>query len=159
MAARNSSRGTRLSGRSGGNRPRTHPTPQTKRMPVTPKRSKLHTASTGDRRRRAKAILKAARAAEPARAADEHLRTRATRDGMPADELLGIRRRLKLVQSCTLVVEAALRDQNCELDSNAADILATHVIDVLHIQILKIDRLLGRKVHKDDIEEDEGGAS
>ena len=34
MAARNSSRGTRLSGRSGGNRPRTHPTPNPRRKPA-----------------------------------------------------------------------------------------------------------------------------
>ena len=61
MATRNSSRGTRRSGRlSGGNRPRTHPTPKPRREPAPE-------PSSGDRGRRAEAILEAARAAEPAR--------------------------------------------------------------------------------------------
>ena len=77
-------------------------------------------------------------------------------DGVSATELHGIRIRLKLAQSCVRVVGAALTDQNCNLDSDAADILATHVTDVLHIQILKIDRLLGHEVHEDDIEESKG---
>ena len=84
---------------------------------------------------------------------------RTRRDGVPADELHEIRRRLKLVQSCALVVGAALKDQNVGLDSEAADILGTHVTDALHIQLMKLDRLLGREVDDDDIEEGEGGAS
>jgi hypothetical protein len=75
-------------------------------------------------------------------------------DGVPATELRHIRGKLKLVQSCSLVVGDALKDQNVQLDSNAADILATHVTDVLHVQILKIDRLLGQDVDKDAIEEE-----
>ena len=82
---------------------------------------------------------------------------REIRDGVPADELHEIRRRLKLVQSCALVVGAALKDQNVGLDSEAADILGTHVTDALHIQLMKLDRLLGREVDDDDIEEGEGG--
>src|SRR6185437_6487394 len=79
--------------------------------------------------------------------------TAAAVDGVTARELYGICRKLKLAQSCVRVVEVALRDQNCELDSNAADILAAHVTDAMHIQIMKIDRLLGRDVNEDDIEE------
>lgn len=78
------------------------------------------------------------------------------RDRRHATELSGIRHKLKIAQSCARVVGAALRDQNCELDSNAADVLDTHVTDALHIQILKVDRLLGHDVNEDDIEEDEG---
>jgi len=80
---------------------------------------------------------------------------REMRDGVPVTELYGIRHKLKLAQSCVRVVEVALRDQNCELDSNAADILSAHVTDAMHIQIMKIDRLLGRDVDKDDIEEND----
>ena len=103
---------------------------------------------------RAEAIFKAAQAAEPARADQRNVL-----DGVSVDELSWIQRKLKLVLSCSQVTGFALREQNCNLDREAADILATHVSDVLHIQILKLDGLLGRKVHKDDIEEGEGGAS
>jgi hypothetical protein len=101
--------------------------PRPRRKPASPKPSKLRTA----------------------------LAVREMRDGVPATELHGIRRKLKLAQSCSQVLGAALRDQNCGLDSDAADILATHVADALHIQIMKIDRLLGHDVDEDDIKEDE----
>jgi hypothetical protein len=41
------------------------------------------------------------------------------------------------------------------LDDDAALVLQRHVSDPLHIQIMKIDRLLGRDVDDDDIEEEE----
>ena len=97
-----------------------------KRKSVTSKPSKLHTAAD---------VL---------------------RDGIPATELHEIRRRLELILSCTQVVGFALSEQNCQLDIDAARILGRHVTDALHVQIMKLDRLLGRDVDEDDIEEGEG---
>jgi hypothetical protein len=121
------------------------------RKPTTPKPSKLRTAA--EALRDAKRI-RAAKAAEQLRASPTQA-VHEMRDGVLATELHGIRRKLKLAQSCSQVLGAALRDQNCGLDSDAADILATHVTDALHIQIMKIDRLLGHDVDEDDIDEDE----
>jgi hypothetical protein len=70
---------------------------------------------------------------------------REARDGVPSSDLYTIRRKLELIQSCTQVVGCALREQNCELDGDAARILSFHVTDALMDQIESIDSLL-RKV-------------
>ena len=80
---------------------------------------------------------------------------REIRDAVPAEELERIRQRLHLIGSCVIVVYQALTEQSGMLDDDAALVLQRHVSDPLHIQILKIDRLLGRDVDDDDIEEEE----
>ena len=165
MAARNSSRGTRLSGRSGGNRPRTHPTPNPRRKPATPKRSKLRTASdalrgaqratrAGDRARRPDdATLKAARSAKLARTAGVDALRRGQALLRPAAGVLReVRRQLDLICSCVIVVHHALTVQNVLLDDDAALVLKRYVSDPLYEQVLLIERLLGD-------EDNEGGRS
>lgn len=80
---------------------------------------------------------------------------REIRDGVSTEELERIRQRLALISSCVIVVQHALTEQSGMLDDDAALVLQRHVSDPLHIQILKIDRLLGRDVDDDDIEEEE----
>ena len=133
-----------------------HPPQKPQSQPLNPLLRKAANAfrKAHEHHERAEAIFKAAQAAEPVRADQRNVL-----DGVSVDELSGIQRKLKLVLSCSQVTGFALREQNCNLDREAADILATHVSDVLHVQILKLDRLLGREVDNDDIEEGEGGAS
>jgi hypothetical protein len=68
---------------------------------------------------------------------------REMRDGVPATALHYIRKRLELIQSTVIVVAHALREQNVELDDDAADVLRRHVSDELQEQIEGIDSLLG----------------
>lgn len=71
------------------------------------------------------------------------------------DVLREIRQRLGLISSCVTVVQHALTEQSDMLDDDAALVLQRHVSDPLHINLMKLDRLLGRDVHEDDIEEGE----
>ena len=122
-----------------------------KRKPSPPRSPKFRTVA--DVLRRAKRI-RGTKAAKRLRVSPQQV-LREIRDGVPSTELHEIRRRLELILSCTQVVGFALSEQNCQLDIDAARILGTHVTDALHVQIMKIDRLLGRDVDEDDIEEGE----
>jgi hypothetical protein len=65
------------------------------------------------------------------------------RDDVPATELRHIRTKLELILSVAIVVAHALREQNVQLDDDAADVLRRHVSDELQEQIEGIDSLLG----------------
>ena len=115
---------------------------QSRRKPAPPRPTKLRTGS------HAEAILKATRAAEPARAPDQPYisptqAVREMRDGVPATELREIRRQLDFALSCVIVVRHALIEQNVELDHDAARILRLYVGDELDSQIERISQLLG----------------
>lgn len=58
-----------------------------------------------------------------------------------------------LICSTAIVVAHALREQNVELDDDAADVLRRHVGDELQEQIEGIDSLLGAS-SRDDVKED-----
>jgi hypothetical protein len=78
-------------------------------------------------------------------------------DSVPATEILAIRNRLDLACSTAIVVAHALREQNVELDDDAADVLTRHVSDVLFAQVRDLNRLLGEE-EEDDDGDDDGGA-
>ena len=50
---------------------------------------------------------------------------------------------LEDICSTAIVVHHALREQNVELDDDAADVLKLHVSDPLYDQILKLKRIVG----------------
>src|SRR6185312_992964 len=122
MATRNHSRGTRLSGRSGGNRPRTHPPPKPRRKPAPKTPPKVGAAD-----------------AAPYRV-----------NGVAATALRGIRKDIELILSHVIVVEHALLEQNVELDDDAALVLRAHVGDPLQGEIEAIGRLLGEDEEVDE---------
>ena len=68
---------------------------------------------------------------------------REMRDGVPVTALRYIRKHLELIQSTTVVVANALREQNAGFDIDAADVLRSHVTDELQEQIEGINSLLG----------------
>jgi hypothetical protein len=80
--------------------------------------------------------------AEPLQMSPTQL-VRDMRNGMPTTVLNYIRKNLELIQSAAIVVAHALREQNVELDDDAADVLRRHVSDALQDQIESIDSLLG----------------
>jgi hypothetical protein len=65
-----------------------------------------------------------------------------------------VRDDLKVACSCAIVVQHALMQQNCELDSDAARVLKRCVGDELDRQIERIDLLLGNVPHEDQAEND-----
>jgi hypothetical protein len=67
---------------------------------------------------------------------------RATLDAPPAVALQKIQDRLELIRSSVVVVAHALREQNCELDDDAARVLGYHVTDALTEQMVQIGLLL-----------------
>jgi hypothetical protein len=107
--------------------------------PATPKPLKQRTAA--DVLRDAKRVG-ATKAAERLRVSPTQA-VREMRDGVPATALRHIRRNLELIQSVAIVVAHALREQNVELDDDAADVLRRHVSDALQDQIEGMDSLLG----------------
>lgn len=115
MAKAHSTRPQRRIGRSGGNRPRTHPNPKPRRKP-SPKTS-LMLCRVGD-------------VPSPA-------------DCVPATALRGILKDIELILSHVILVEHALLEQNVELDDDAARVLRVRVGDPLQGQIEAIGRLLG----------------
>ena len=125
-----------------------------KRKSATPNPSKFRTAA--DLHRDAKRI-RGTKAAKQVRVNPTQV-LREIRDGVPSTELHEIRQRLGLISSCVIVVQHALTEQSGMLDDDAALVLQRHVSDPLHIQLMKLDRLLGRDVDDDDIEEDEAEA-
>jgi hypothetical protein len=106
------------------------------RKPAPPKRSKLSTAR--------EALRDAERIRGSRTAKRLRIKPRPPLEATAGTELYGIRRKLELIQSCAQVVGFALGEQNCDLDSDAARILSSHVTDALMDQIERIDRLLGR---------------
>ena len=123
MAARNSSRGTRLSGRSGGNRPRTHPTAKPRRKPAPPKPPKLR------------------KDARPPYISPTQV-LRETRDGMPTTELQMIRVGLETASAVIAVCATALEAQAADSDADIAIVLHRCVISTLERQADRIDSLL-----------------
>jgi hypothetical protein len=122
-----------------------------RRKPDRPKSSALRMARGTSRERRAEAILKAAKATEPARAAGaDALRREHDLLRPAAGALREIRQQLDLACSCAIVVAHALTEQNVELDDDAALVLRRHVSDPLYKQVLRIDRLLGDRPDDDD---------
>ena len=103
-------------------------TPKARRKPAQPSEVRQ------ERERRADAVLKLARASEPARPSP---------DAAPAGALRKIRDELDFICSCAIVVRRALIEQNCELDEDAARVLKRCVSDELAGQIERIDVLLG----------------
>ena len=103
--------------------------PQARRRPA-PQPSEVRR----ERERHADAVLKLARATEPARPSP---------DAAPAGTLRKIRNELDFICSCAIVVRRALIEQNCELDEDAARVLKRCVSDELAGQIERIDVLLG----------------
>jgi hypothetical protein len=85
---------------------------------------------------------RSSRSADPLQMSPTQL-VRDMRDGMPTTVLHYIRKNLKLIQSAAIVVAHALREQNVELDDDAADVLRRHVSDSLQDQIETIDSLIG----------------
>lgn len=61
----------------------------------------------------------------------------------PAKALRKILAQLEDICSTVIVVHHALREQNVELDDDAADVLKLHVSDPLYDQILKLKRIVG----------------
>ena len=61
----------------------------------------------------------------------------------PGNALRKILARLEDICSTAIVVHHALREQNVELDADAADVLKLHVSDPLYDQILKLKRIAG----------------
>ena len=133
MAVRNSirSEGVRKPPRRGGNRPRTHPTPKPLRKPGPPKPPKPRTA--GDALRAIK-HARSSQSAEPLQTSPTQA-MREMRDGMSVTALRDIRKSLELIQSTAIVVAHALREQNIELDGDAADVLRRYVSDPLQDHI------------------------
>lgn len=72
--------------------------------------------------------------------------------------LRDIRKHLKRAVSTTIVVIHALREQNVELDDDAADTLQYYVSDMLFDDVLRINRLLGEREEDDDDNEFDIGA-
>ena len=138
MAGANSSRPKRRNTRLGGNRPRTHPTPKARRKPVPPKPSKFHTAA--DVRRDAVGF-RATGSAEQFRVSPTQA-VREMRDGVPATALRQIQDRLELIRATAIVVGHALKEQNCELDTDAARVLMRHVSDALTAEMIEIGLLI-----------------
>ena len=114
-------------------------TTTSKRKSSNRKSSKLRTAA--DALRTIKHAPSAA-SAEPLQMSPTQL-VRDMRNGMPTTVLHYIRKNLKLIQSAAIVVAHALREQNVELDDDAADVLRRHVSDCLQDQIETIDSLIG----------------
>jgi hypothetical protein len=139
MATRNDSRGTRRSGRSGGNRPRTHPTPEARRKPVPPKPSKLHTAA--DALRDARHVSSHTRLAEQFRVNPTQA-VREMRNGVPATVLRQISRELEVAQAVVYLCAATLRGQAADSDIDVALSLQRCVGDELDRQIERIGELL-----------------
>jgi hypothetical protein len=113
--------------------------PKSRHKPATPKPSRLRKAADMLRDARRIRVTKAAEQlrVSPTQAARE------MRDGVPTTALRHIRSKLELIQSSAIVVAHALREQNVELDDDAADVLRRHVSDELQDQIEGIDSLLG----------------
>jgi hypothetical protein len=95
---------------------------------------------------RARSVQKPSKQRKPSklRAGGNGLRDvkRGTQANVPAPALLELRKVLELIQSSAIVVAHALREQNVELDEDAADVLRRQVSDVLQDQIETIDSLL-----------------
>jgi hypothetical protein len=67
--------------------------------------------------------------------------------GLTQGDLRILRSRLQLVQSSALVVAAALKGQNCEMDADAARILFRHVADGLTDPLGTIEAAMEAKGH------------
>ena len=63
-------------------------------------------------------------------------------DSPPARALQSIHYRLELIRSSVVVVAHALREQNCELDDDAARVLGHHVTDAITEQMVQIGLLI-----------------
>jgi hypothetical protein len=61
----------------------------------------------------------------------------------PVKALPKILAQLQDICSTAIVVHHALREQNVDLDNDAADVLKLHVSDPLYDQILKLKRIVG----------------
>jgi hypothetical protein len=61
----------------------------------------------------------------------------------PVNALRKILAQLEDICSIAIVVHHALREQNVELDDDAANVLKLHVSDPLYDQILKLKRIVG----------------
>ena len=138
MAARDSIRSRRK-----GNNSR-------KKAAPMPARDRLKTPASSEpsKPRTATDVLRVLRRTRRSRSAKEFRLTptqevREMRDGVPATALHYIRKNLELIQSTAIVVAHALREQNVQLDDDAADVLRRHVSDELQDQIEGIDSLLG----------------
>ena len=129
VATRNHSRGTRLIGRSGGNRPRTHPTPKPRRKPVLQRPSRLRTA--GDALRHA-----------------ERIQTDGSckKSGLGAltGALCGIRERLEAALSVASLCVIALKGQAADHDIDIALCLECCVEQVISDQMEHIDNVVKR---------------
>ena len=68
-----------------------------------------------------------------------------------------IRVNLNRAVSTAIVVQHALREQNVELDDDAADVLQHYVSDVLYSDVLRINQLLGEEEENGDDESYMGG--
>ena len=66
------------------------------------------------------------------------------RDDAPATALRQIHARLARISSTAIVVAHALREQNVQLDDDAACVLRWHVSDPLFEQILRLKRIIDR---------------
>ena len=147
MAGAHSSRPKRRNTRLGGNRPRTHPTPNARRKPAPPKPSKLHKAA--DARPNAERI-------GGSRDAETQV-VREMRDGVSITLLKEIHRKLEIAGAVTYICAATLRAQAADYDNDVALCLRRLVGDEIDRQMEQIDGLLGRERTFHD-GEDEGGA-
>lgn len=128
--------------------------PRRSTNPASPNSFKLRAA----REQRAEAILKAAKAANPARATSVDVHQggddsqlfpvspnqalREMRDGVPATALRLIQGGLKIASAATCVCAAALKAQAADSDTDIALVLQRCVLDTLTQQMDRIESLL-----------------